>query len=187
MAFSRRVIHIENLSRITEETVDDQYLVGAFDQYYLSIYRFIYRHLVDKETSKELTSEVFQRLVKTSKKKKMNKSQVSPWLYRTAHNLLVDHYRKQSHRNHLPLDEKIAGKTKLPPEIVDQKISKAYVVEALESLTPEQRTVIILKYFEGKSNQEVSEIMNKSMGAIKSLQHRALGSLRRMLTEVMEG
>ena len=98
------MIHIENLSRITEETVDDQYLVGAFDQYYLSIYRFIYRHLVDKETSKELTSEVFQRLVKTSKKKKMNKSQVSPWLYRTAHNLLVDHYRKQSHRNHLPLD-----------------------------------------------------------------------------------
>jgi len=167
--------------------VDDQYLVGAFNQYYLSIYRYIYRHLADKETSKELASEVFKRLVNTCKKKSLHEAQVSPWLYRTAHNLLIDHYRKQNHRNHLPLDEEVPGSSKLPPEIVDQRISETYIRRALNSLTPEQRTVIVLKYLEDKSNQEISEIMDKSVGAIKSLQHRALNALRRMLIEVMEG
>ncbi|MEJ2513371.1 MAG: RNA polymerase sigma factor, partial [Anaerolineales bacterium] len=112
---------------------------------------------------------------------------VSPWLYRTAQNLLIDHYRKQNHRNHLPLNEEVAEKSMLPPEIVDQKISETYIRKALKTLTPEQRTVIVLKYLEGKSNQEVAEIMHKSVGAIKSLQNRALNALRRMLSEVMEG
>ena len=125
--------------------------------------------------------------MKTSQTKKLYKAQISPWLYRTAHNLLIDYYRKQTHRNHLPLNDEIDGNSKLPPEIGDQKISEAYVRSALFSLTPEQRTVIVLKYLEGKSNHEVSEIMNKSVGAIKSLQHRALSALRRLLSDVMEG
>lgn len=187
MAFSKRAIQIDNLSIPAEQTVDDQYLVVVFNQYYISIYRFVYRHIGDKETSKELASEVFKRLVKNTQRKKMYRAQISPWLYRTAHNLLIDYYRKQRHRNHLSLEEEIAGNSKLPPEIVDQRISETYVRNALASLTPEQRTVIVLKYLEGKSNHEVSEIMNKSVGAIKSLQHRALSALRRLLSEVMEG
>lgn len=187
MAFSKRAIGIAELNCSNEQTVDNQCLIGIFDQYYQPIYRFIYRHLGDRETSKELTSEVFKRLVITCQKKNIYKAQVSPWLYRTAHNLLIDHYRKQSHRNHLPLDEEMAEKSKLTPEIVDQRISETNIRKALKTLTPDQKTVIVLKFLEGKSNQEVSEIMNKSVGAIKSLQNRALNALRRMLSEGMEG
>lgn len=187
MVFSKRAVRIADLSNTTEQAIDNQDLIGIFDQFYQPVYRFIFRHLGDQETSKELSSEVFKRLVVTCQKKNMVKAQVSPWLYRTAQNLLIDHYRKQNHRNHLPLNEEVAEKSMLPPEIVDQKISETYIRKALKTLTPEQRTVIVLKYLEGKSNQEVAEIMHKSVGAIKSLQNRALNALRRMLSEVMEG
>lgn len=187
MAFSRRAVPVEKLSRSKEQTVDNQHLIGVFNQHYQSIYRFIYRHLGDQETSKELASEAFKRLVKTCKKKKILKAQALPWLYRTANNLLIDHYRRQNHRNHLPLREDLAEKSMLPPEIVDQKISETYIRKALKRLTAEQRTIIILKYLEGKSNQEIADILGKSVGAVKSMQHRALNALRRMLSEVMEG
>jgi len=175
LVFSKRAVRIADLSNTTEQAIDNQDLIGIFDQFYQPVYRFIFRHLGDQETSKELSSEVFKRLVVTCQKKNMVKAQVSPWLYRTAQNLLID------------LNEEVAEKSMLPPEIVDQKISETYIRKALKTLTPEQRTVIVLKYLEGKSNQEVAEIMHKSVGAIKSLQNRALNALRRMLSEVMEG
>jgi RNA polymerase sigma-70 factor (ECF subfamily) len=50
-------------------------------------------------------------------------------------------------------------------------------------LTPDQRQVVILKFLEGWSNAEVAETLNKPVGAVKSLQHRALGALRRILLE----
>lgn len=187
MAFSRRAVQVEKLNRSKELTIDHQYLIGVFNQHYRSIYRFIYRHLGDQETSKELASETFKRLVHTCKKKKLVQAQALPWLYRTAHNLLIDHYRKQNHRNHLPLREDLAEKSMLPPDIVDKKISETYIRKALKHLTAEQRTIIVLKYLEGKSNQEIADILGKSVGAVKSMQHRALNALRRMLAEVMEG
>ena len=187
MAFSRRAVQVEKLSRSNEQAIDNQDLIGVFNQHFRSIYRFIYRHLGDQDTSKELTSEAFKRLVHTCRKKKIVKEQALPWLYRTAHNLLIDHYRKQNHRNHLPLREDLAEKSMLPPEIVDKKISETYIRKALKNLTAEQRTIIVLKYLEGKSNQEIADILGKSIGAVKSMQHRALNALRRMLSEVMEG
>lgn len=187
MAFSKRAIQIENFCRDEDQVIEHHHLITIFDQSYKPIYRYIFRHLGDRETSKELTSEVFKRLVMTCQKRPIVKPQVSPWLYRTANNLLIDHYRKSNHRNHLPLAEETVGDSMLPPEIVDKKISADYVRKALTLLTEEQRTVIILKYLEGKSNREIAEVLEKSVGAVKAMQHRALNSLRRMLSEVIEG
>ena len=187
MAFTKRVAQVNEISGAPKTITDNRALVSIFDQYYRPIYRFVYRHLGDQETSKELASEVFKRLVVTCKKKPLYTAQISAWLYRTANNLLIDHYRKQTHRNHLALNEEVEEKSMKPPEIVDKLISETYVRQALKSLTNEQRTVIVLKYLEGKSNQEVAEIMNKSVGAVKSIQHRAINALRRILAEMMEG
>lgn len=187
MTFSKRAVRIANISQDEEQVIDNHHLIRIFDQNYKPIYRFIFRHLGDRETSKELTSEVFKRLVMSCNRRAIYVPQVSPWLYRTANNLLIDHYRKANHRNHLPLKEEVAENTMLPPEIVDKKISAEHVRTALRFLTEEQRTVITLKYLEGKSNREVAEILEKSVGAVKAMQHRALNALRRILSEVLEG
>jgi len=66
-------------------------------------------------------------------------------------------------------------------EVAELQISADQMREALQRLTPDQRQVILLKFMEGLSNQEVAEALSKSVGSVKSLQHRALTSLRHLL------
>ena len=80
------------------------------------------------------------------------------------------------------LDETLEAADDDPAEAAAQHIAQARAREALWKLTADQRQVILLKYFEGLSNEEVAAALDKPVGAIKSLQHRALDSMRRVLT-----
>jgi RNA polymerase sigma-70 factor (ECF subfamily) len=103
-------------------------------------------------------------------------------LYRTAHNIVVDYYRYQQHRRYITLDGEMVGTT--DEDLVhatERRLSAAKVRAALRHLTPDQQQVIALKYLEGLSNQEVAAVLEKTVGAVKSLQHRALSALRRQL------
>ena len=109
------------------------------------------------------------------------------WLYRVAHNLVVDLYR-QSDRDPLPLlDNVLSDPDPLPEEdlITDQQ--QARVRWALSQLTEEQQQVLELKFFERMDNQQVAAIMQKTVGSVKSLQHRGLASLERVLKEAPQG
>jgi len=156
-------------------------LAEIFDTYYPPIYRFIFRQVGDVEISRELSSEVFHRMLKVSKNDAEFIQRLAPWLYCTARNLVIDHYRRQQFRNHLPLNEDLIESSSNTVEVAELRISVDQIREALQSLTPDQREVILLKFMEGLSNQEVAETLSKPIGAIKSLQHRALTNLRRLL------
>jgi RNA polymerase sigma-70 factor (ECF subfamily) len=111
---------------------------------------------------------------------------MKPYLYRVAHNWITDLYRRQPVPL-LPLEE-----TLLPTagEGVEAEVSRRLLQEktrsALLLLTPEQRQVIMLKFFEGWENEEIAEALQKPVGAVKSLQHRALDALRRILAQEEE-
>jgi len=156
-------------------------LAEVYDTYYLPIYRFIFRQVGDVEVSRELSSEVFHRMVKVCKDDAEFIQRLRPWLYCTARNLVFDHYRRQQHRNHLPLNEELVESASSTAEAAELRISADQMREALQRLTPDQRQVILLKFMEGLSNQEVAEALSKPVGAVKSLQHRALTSLRHLL------
>jgi len=161
-------------------------MAEIYDAYYLPIYRFIFRQVGDIEISRELSSEVFHRMLKVSKNDPDFIQRLAPWLYCTARNLVIDHYRRQQFRNHLPLNEDIIESNSNTAEIAEFRISVDQIREALQRLTPDQRDVILLKFSEGLSNQEVAETLSKPIGAIKSLQHRALTNLRRLLVSSEE-
>lgn len=164
-------------------TATRSWLAEIYDQYHLPIYRYIFRQVGDMETSRELTGEVFQRLIKAIQGELISNQHVAPWLYRTSHNLVVDHYRRQKHRQHLPIDEsqiEAHADTELDAEL---QLRMDAVRAALQDLTYEQKQVILLKFMEGLSNQEVAETLDKSVGAVKSLQHRALVVLRHRLAD----
>ena len=165
---------------------DRNALAAIYDEYHLPIYRYIYRQVADVETARDLAGEVFQRFLQAVKNRKGPQQNLKAWLYRTAHNLVVDHYRRQQHRQHLPLDEELAGADYDPEGLAEHYLSAAAVRSALQHLTPDQRQVIILKFLEGLSNQETAAVLNKPVGAIKSLQHRALAALQRHLAPVEE-
>lgn len=156
-------------------------LAEIYDAYYPPIYRFIYRQVGDVEISRELSSEVFHRMLKVSQNDTEFIQRLAPWLYCTARNLVIDHYRRQQFRNHLSLNEDIIESNSNTAEVAELRITVDQIREALQRLTSDQRDVILLKFMEGLSNQEVAEALSKPISAVKSLQHRALTNLRRLL------
>lgn len=159
---------------------DREALTAVYDQYHPLLYRYIIRQVSDPETARELTAVVFERFLAAIKNGNGPETQLKAWLYRTAHNLVIDHYRRQAHRNHLPLAETLPSHGTLPGQLAEQNLLGEQAVTALQTLTPEQQQVITLKFLEGFSNAEVADLMGKPIGAVKSLQHRGLARLQQL-------
>lgn len=156
-------------------------LAEIYDTYHLPIYRSIYRQVGEVETARDLSADVFYRLLQAVQARKGPSRDVKAWLYRTAHNIVVDHYRRRQFRRHDPLYKDFASDDLDPAQTAETHILAQSARHALNNLTPEQQQVISLKCLDGFSNNEVAAIMDKSTGAVKSLQHRALTALRREL------
>jgi len=161
-------------------------LTAIYDEYHQPLYRYIYRQVHEVETARDLTAEVFRRFLQALQQRKGPDQQLRAWLYRTAYNVVVDHYRRQTHRRHLPLEEELVNANDDPARLAEDQILAEQVKSALEQLTPDQRQVISLKFLEGLSNAEAAMILNKPVGAVKSLQHRALAALQRQLVKGKE-
>lgn len=161
--------------------LDPEALASIYDEYHPLIYRYIYRQVGDGEVALDLAADVFRNLLAAVHQGRGMPQQLSAWLYRVAHNAIVDYYRRQKFRRYLPLDEEIPAEGADPADSAENNISAAQVRAALSALSPDQRQVILLKFFEGCSNEEVAEVLAKPVGAVKSLQHRALAALHRAL------
>lgn len=158
-----------------------------FDNHYEPIFRYAYHRLSTKDQAEGVASECFCRLLDAYQNGKGPSDGVRYWLYRVAHNLIVDIYR-QSDKRPLPLLEQVLPDTDPLPEdtlVIQQEQSR--VRRAMEKLTEDQQQVLELKFMEGLENEEVAEILQKTVGAVKALQHRGLARLERFLKqEVIE-
>jgi RNA polymerase sigma-70 factor, ECF subfamily len=154
-----------------------------FDNHYEQIYCYVQRRLGNTDSAQNIASECFCRLLQAYKDGRGPHDGVLYWLYRVAHNLVVDVYR-QAHRQPLPLYETVlSDKDPQPEEAVLQQQQQVRVRWALAQLTEDQQQVLSLKFFEGMDNEQVAQIMQKTVGAVKSLQHRGLASLERFLEQ----
>jgi len=171
---SQNLINIEEIlekARQLEETA----LAILTKEYYPIIFRYFYYRTKTKEDAEDLTSEVFVRLVESIKKQTGN---FTAWLFSIARNLLIDYYRKKGRLKEVPLDDTIAQDLKDPSSTKGIDLTQDDLRKLLSHLTDEQREVIILKFIDGYSNDEISQSVKKSVGAIKALQFRALSALR---------
>jgi RNA polymerase sigma-70 factor (ECF subfamily) len=164
--------------------LDEKALAEVFDRYYVPIYRYIYHHVGHVETAEDLTGEVFQRLLAQLQARRGPDRHLKAWLFQVASNLVVDESRRLVHRDHLALDETVHASDVNVDEQAQQSILAEHTRAALQKLTPKQRSIILLKFVEGLENAEVARILNMPVGAVKSLQHRALDALRRHLVGV---
>ncbi|MEN8171506.1 MAG: sigma-70 family RNA polymerase sigma factor [Chloroflexota bacterium] len=161
--------------------LDLETLAEIYDQYSPGLYRYAMRLLGDAPLAEDCVSETFSRFLRALHAGGGPKEYLQAYLYRVAHNWISDHYR----RNKVPLtllDEAAAvddGTDTL--QAVEISLEQDRVRTALRLLTPDQRQVIVLKFLEGWTNNEVAEAMKKTEGSVKSLQHRALASLKRIL------
>lgn len=175
----RRVDETTLLKRALEG--DPQAMVDIFDAYYTRIYAYIYRRVGGQSQAEDFAGEVFLRLVETLKDGRGPRNNLLAWLYRVAHNLIVDHYRRQSKTELQSLEDWLVTIPTNPLERMEREQWQGILRDALHELTPAQQQVIVLKFVEGLSNAEIGIILGKPEGAVKSLQHRALITLRRRL------
>lgn len=165
------------------QAYEPEALSQIFDKHYEHIYRYAYRRLATKEQAEGVASESFCRLLDAFKNGKGPSDGVRYWLYCVAHNLIVDIYRK-SDRDPLPLFEKVISDwDPLPEEMLLLEQKQARVRWALTQLTEDQQQVLELKFMEELSNKQAAKILGKTIGAVKSLQHRGLASLERFLEQ----
>lgn len=154
-------------------------LAEIFDAYYEALYRYAYLHLRDHDTAEDIAAAVFHKLLDSVEKGHMPLTPRA-WLYQVARNLIIDHTRRQRHRDHVALTETLAVAANVEAT-VEGLLRAERAHAAILGLNERQRNVIILRFLQGLDVSEVAIILNVSVGAIKTLQHRALENLRQVL------
>ena len=161
--------------------IETQALAEVYDTYSPGIYRYAMRLLGDITLAEDCVSETFARFLKAMQDRRGPRDHLQAYLYRIAHNWVVDLYRRNE--KVFELSDAIRSEADIPEEEAAKHIRRKQVRKAIRQLTPDQQQVISLKYLEDWSNEEVARALKKPIGAVKSIQHRALKSLYRLLEE----
>jgi RNA polymerase sigma-70 factor (ECF subfamily) len=161
---------------------DEEALAEIYDTLSPAIYAYAMRLLGDVDLAEDCVAETFSRFLHAVSSGGGPKNFLKAYLYRVAHNWITDRYRHARPETPLELNLELTADSRAEPHtsVVDE-MERQELRAALALLTPEQRQVVSLKYLENLDNAAIAEALQKPVGAIKSLQHRALGTLRRIL------
>ena len=162
-------------------TYDAQALAEIYDRYAAPIYGYLYRVLGEASQAEDLTSEVFLKLLQALHTNRAPRDRLEGWLYRVAHNLAMDWFRRQKKGPGIPLVEDLVADDGQPSDIVEDGQFRRQLRAGIRRLTPDQQRVILLRFAEGFPAAVVARLMGKSEGAVKILQHRAVNRLRKLL------
>ena len=157
-----------------------------YDGFSPSLFRYAIRLLGDADLAEECVAETFSRFLKVLRNGGGPKAYLKAYLFQMTHHWITDFYRRQP-APALPLDDEMADELDDPVQLAVQNIDCEQIRAALALLTPEQRQVVVLRFLEGWDNEAVAAQLQKPVGSIKALQHRALDTLRRTLVPVREG
>jgi len=164
------------------QALDEVALASLYSTYYPKIYNYAFLQLGDIHAAEDLASEVMLKLLESIKKYQFKGTPFSAWVFRIARNRLIDLHRRRKRHGEVNLTEPLAAMQIGPQTLAERALDRGQLQLALRYLTDEQRQVIVLKFIEGFDNASVARVLGRSEGAIKSLQHRALNSLRRVMS-----
>jgi RNA polymerase sigma-70 factor (ECF subfamily) len=155
-------------------------LADIYDLYSPRLYRYAIRLLGEECLAEDCVAETFSRFLQALRTGNGPRGYLQAYLFRIAHNLVIDHYRRR------PPMEILSDKSPDCANIedgTDQNMRQYRVRAALRELSPSQQQVIALKFLDGWENEEIAHALKKPVGAIKSLQHRALTHLQKILLD----
>lgn len=151
-----------------------------YERYVGRIYNYIYYRTGNPHDAEDLTARVFFRAMRHIYNYSDRGLPFSAWLYRIAHNLVANWHRDNNRRREIPLDDGLISEHQIsyPEHELLKSEERERLLKMLRGLQPDRQQLIILKFVEHMSNAEIGLIMGKTEGAIKSLYHRTLTSLR---------
>jgi len=151
-----------------------------YDQYLPAIYRFVFLKINNKAATEDLTHQVFLKAWQNMENYQAQGFPFSSWLYRIAHNLVVDYYRTEKSSLNLETIKEVSVNCGLE-EKIDQDLELNLIKTALQELPVEQQTIIIMKFVEDLSNKEIAAVLGKTEGAVKTAQSRSLDNLKKII------
>ncbi len=161
---------------------DAQTLAVLYEELYDRIARYVTARTGNRDLGEDLAGEVFLRAVESIDSFRERGAPIEAWLFRIAHNLVVDHYRRNARRPTIPIDDamQLAGAANLEAE-VEQRLAMEQVTKMMQLLNPAQQEVISLRFSGGLSAEEAGAVMERTPGAIRELQRTALKALRALM------
>lgn len=180
--FPIRFIMLEGEPRIIEEAKggNKESFGLLYDHYISPIYRFIYMKVHGKEESEDLTHEVFLSAWQNLHRYTSQGFPFSSWLYQIARNRVIDYYRvRKNHTNIETVDAEFVSVQHGLDDRLDGDLNLQKVKQAIKHLSHDQQDVLIMKFVEDLSHTEISEVMKKSEGAVRLIQHRAIQALKK--------
>jgi len=156
-----------------------------YERYVERIFNYVYYRTGNLDDAEDLTARVFQRAMNHIGNYTDRGVPFSAWLYRIAHNIIIDDARQQQRRPTGELHDGLSLPSEADPDyLVGRKLENERIRRALDQLTPEQKEVIILRFGEGMTAPQVAHILGKSEEAVRALQRRGLANLRRLLSPI---
>jgi RNA polymerase sigma-70 factor, ECF subfamily len=156
-------------------------LEGLYNEYFRKIARYAYARVGDSSEAEDIASEVFIKALDSLKTYQERGLPMQAWLFKIAHNLVVDCLTRKSKRSVLPLDTVEVAEEDDPVRTAETNFELVRVKRAMQELTFDQQEVVTLRFFSGLSSKEVAEILNKKDGAVREMQSAALEKLRNIL------
>lgn len=158
-------------------------VAALYDHYHQHIFRYVISRVRHQHLAEDLTGEIFTRMVANLDSYEITGYPFRAWLYRIARNMIVDHFRRQETQQTVPLSDtdNLVDTDAQPAARVDGRLQLERVQAALAHIDPVQREVVVLRFIVGLPLKEVAIAVDKSVAAVKSLQHRGLKALRAAL------
>jgi RNA polymerase sigma-70 factor (ECF subfamily) len=170
---------VERAQQGDRAALEELYLIH-FDR----IYSYLHMSVGNRHDAEDLTTQTFLKMLESINRFRWQSAPFSAWLFRIAHNLAMDHFRAR--RRWQPEEDvpEVPGSEEPSAEFqAMHSIGRQSMMELIDKLSPEQQQVLTLKFVFNFANADVATILEKTEGAIKSLQHRALASLQKQIAQ----
>jgi RNA polymerase sigma-70 factor (ECF subfamily) len=177
--------------RLIAKAKADPTAFGALYQNYVDrIYNYHYRHTSNRVEAEDLTSRTFYRALRSLHRYRETGASFQAWLFRIAHNLVVNWYRDHTNHPTVSIDTEypfpLRAQSTNPESWITTTETQEALLKIIEALPEDRKTLILLKFVEHMTNAEIGEILGRTEGAIKALYHRTLITLRKAMQEGVE-
>jgi RNA polymerase sigma-70 factor (ECF subfamily) len=156
-----------------------------YERYAKIIFRFLYSHLYDRLDAEDLTEEVFLRAWRTLPNFRQQGVPFVAYLYHIARNAMIDHHRRSRHSSQDVSieDGQVIKSSSNSAETATNNLEHLELRNLLVQLRDDYREVLILRFLSELSPEETAQAMDRSVGAVRVLQHRALAAMKKILVK----
>lgn len=166
---------------------DAQAFGDLYERYLERVFRYFYYRLASRQDAEDLTEQVFLRAWQAIRSYDDRGLPFGAWIFRIAHNLLVDHRRAWRETEELDDELEIEDESAAPEEVVARRLEARQLATALRELSDVEQSVVALRFVEGLDHRTVARIIGRSEVATRSIQSRALARLERILRSAERG